>query len=144
MEATMDTNDYGPEPYVVNIEDLTKANTNFRTAGWTGTYLQLTTMSIVVGGEVGLEVHKDTDQFLRIEQGKAKIVMGSSEDLQDKEWLAEDDFAIFVPAGTWHNIINIGDEPLKIYSIYAPPHHAHGTIHETYEIALEAEEAEND
>jgi mannose-6-phosphate isomerase-like protein (cupin superfamily) len=136
--------DQGPNPFVTDIEELTVNNTNFRTAQWTGTYLQLTTMSIEVGGEVGLEVHEDTDQFLRVEQGKAKVVMGPSEEVQDKEWVAEDDWAIFVPAGTWHNIINIGDEPLKLYSIYAPSHHALGTVHETYKIAMEAEAAEHD
>lgn len=138
----MDTTDHGPNPYVVDIEQLTKANTNFRTAQWTGSFLQLTTMSIEVGGEVGLEVHPDTDQFLRVEAGKAKVVMGPSEDSLDQEWDAEDDFAIFVPANTWHNIINVGDEPLKLYSIYAPPHHAHGTIHATFEEAEAAEAAE--
>ena len=139
----MDTTDYGPKPHVVNIESLTTANTNFRTAQWTGQYLQLTTMSIEVGGEVGLEVHPDTDQFLRLEAGKAKVVMGPAEDNLDKEWEAEDDFAIFVPAGTWHNIINTGDEPLKMYSIYAPPHHAHSTIHQTFADAEAAEAAEH-
>lgn len=137
------SDDQGPNPYVVDIEELTKQNNNFRTAQWTGSHLQLTTMSIEVGGEVGLEVHEDTDQFLRIEAGKAKIVMGPSEEVQDKEWEAEDDWAIFVPAGTWHNIINIGDEPLKLYSIYAPSHHEHGTVHVTYAEAMEAEAAEH-
>lgn len=136
--------DVGPAPHVVDIEELTKANENFRTAQWTGTFLQMTTMSIEVGGEVGLEVHDDTDQFLRIEAGKAKVVMGPAEDNLTKEWEAEDDFAIFVPSGTWHNIINVGDEPLKLYSIYAPPHHEHGTIHKTYEEAETAEAAEHD
>lgn len=136
--------DVGPAPYVVDIEELTKANENFRTAQWTGTFLQMTTMSIEVGGEVGLEVHEDTDQFLRIEAGKAKVVMGPAEDNLTQEWEAEDDFAIFVPSGTWHNIINVGDEPLKLYSIYAPPHHPHGTIHKTFEEAEAAEAAEHD
>lgn len=136
--------DVGPAPYVIDIEELTKANENFRTAQWTGTYLQMTTMSIEVSGEVGLEVHEDTDQFLRIEAGKAKVVMGPAEDNLTQEWEAEDDFAIFVPSGTWHNIINVGDEPLKLYSIYAPPHHEHGTIHKTFEEAEAAEAAEHD
>ena len=136
-------NDNGPNPYVVNIEELTLANTNFRTAAWTGTYLQMTLMEIAVGGQVGLEVHNDTDQFLRLEQGSAKVVMGPTQDNLDKEWSAEGDWAIFVPAGTWHNIINVGTEPLKIYSIYAPVHHPHGTVHETYEDAVAAEEAEH-
>lgn len=103
--------------------------------------LQMTVMSIEPGGEVGLEVHPELDQFLRIEQGKAKVVMGASKDNLDFEREAEDDFAIFVPANTWHNIINIGDEPLKLYSIYAPPNHPHSTVHKDYAEA-EAAEAE--
>lgn len=135
----MDTNDYGGQPYVVNIEEITTANDKFRVAKWTGSNMQMTLMSIPAGGEVGLEVHDDHDQFLRIEQGKAKVVMGASEDNLDFEKEAEDDFAIFVPAGSWHNIINTGEEDLRLYSIYAPAEHPKGTIHETYEEAMEAE-----
>lgn len=135
----MDTTDYGTQPYVVDIEELTKSNDKFRVAKWTGANLQMTVMAIQPGGEVGLEVHNDHDQFLRIEQGNAKVVMGPSEDNLDFEKEAEDDFAIFVPAGTWHNIVNTGDEVLKLYSIYAPGEHPKGTIHETYEEAMEAE-----
>lgn len=134
--------DKAGKPYVVNIEELTTENTNYRTAEWTGGFLQMTTMAIPVGGEVGLEIHTDTDQFLRIEAGKAKVVMGKQKDNLDFEQEAEDDFAIFVPSGYWHNILNIGNEPLKLYSIYAPPHHPVGTVHETYEIAMAAEEEE--
>jgi mannose-6-phosphate isomerase-like protein (cupin superfamily) len=139
----MDTKDYGNNPYVVNIEEITKSNTNFRTAKWTGSFLQMTLMSIEVGGEVGLEVHTDTDQFLRIESGQAKVVMGLARDNMTFEEVASDDFAIFVPSGTWHNIVNTGDTELKLYSIYAPPHHEHSTIHPTYEAAMEAEEHED-
>lgn len=137
-------NDNGQQPYVVDIEDITVANDNFRLAAWTGQFLQMTLMNIEVGSEVGLEVHDDTDQFLRIEQGEAKIVMGDSPDNLTFEATAEDDFAIFVPSGYWHNIINIGDEPLKMYSIYAPSHHPAGTIHTTKEEADAAEAAEHD
>lgn len=135
--------DNGPNPYVVNIEELTVANENFRTAAWTGAHLQMTLMTIKVGGEIGLEVHNDTDQFIRIEQGNAKVLMGDSKDSLDKEFLAEDDWAIFVPAGTWHNILNTGDKDLKVYSIYAPSHHPHSTVHATHEDAVAAEEAEH-
>lgn len=135
----MDTTDYGTQPYVVNIEELTVSNDKFRVAKWTGANLQMTVMAIPVGGEVGLEVHNDHDQFLRIEEGTAKVVMGPSEDNLDFEKTAEDDFAIFVPAGTWHNIINTGEGELKLYSIYAPGEHPKGTIHETYEEAMAAE-----
>lgn len=132
--------DHGPNPYVVNIEDLTLENENFRTAGWTGKYMQMTLMTIQPGDDIGLEVHEDHDQFLRIEKGLATVLMGDSEETLES-WDAGDDFAIFVPAGKWHNIVNTGDEPLKLYSIYSPPEHAHGTVHTTKE---EAEAAEHD
>ncbi len=123
--------DYGPNPYVVNIEDATLDNENFRTALWTGEKMQLTLMSIPVGGDVGLEVHNDTDQFLRLEQGRGRVQMGPSKNDFTFDEVVSDDWIILVPKGMWHNVTNIGDEPMKIYSLYAPPHHAHGTIHET-------------
>lgn len=129
--------DHGPNPYVVNIEEATLKNTNFRTAVWTGKNLQMTLMEIPVGGEVGLEIHTVEDQFLRLEQGTARVEMGPSKDEVTFTENVADDWAILVPAGTWHNIINTGDQPLKIYSIYAPPHHAHGTVHRTAEDAAE-------
>ena len=131
--------DYGAEPTVLDIDAYTVSNDNFRTALWTGTFLQVTVMSISVGGEVGLEQHHDTDQFLRIEEGEAKVVMGDSEESLTFVKSAEKDFAIFVPAGKWHNIINTGDKPLKLYSIYSPVEHPHGTVHKTFEEAEEAE-----
>lgn len=130
--------DNGPDPYVVNIEELTLANENFRTAAWTGSQLQMTLMTIQPGDDIGLEVHDDHDQFLRIEQGSARVEMGPSQS-ELQAWNAEDDFAIFVPAGVWHNVINTGRDTLKLYSIYAPPEHAHGTVHETKAIAEAAE-----
>lgn len=132
--------DYGPNPYVVDIEELTLENTNFRTAAWTGSNMQMTLMSIEPGDDIGLEVHEDHDQFLRIEEGTARVEMGPNEN-ELKFYDAEDDFAIFVPAGVWHNIVNTGDGPLKLYSIYAPAEHAHGTVHVT---KAEAEAAEHD
>ena len=138
------TEDHGKQPYVVDVEDLTMSNDNFRTAAWTGQFLQMTLMSIEVGGEIGLEVHDDTDQFLRIEQGVARVVMGDSPDNITFDVTAEDDFAIFVPSGYWHNVINMGDLPLKLYSIYAPSHHEAGTVHATKAEADEAEALEHD
>ena len=130
--------DYGAEPTVLDIEAFTDFNTDFRTALWTGSKLQVTLMSIPVGGEVGLELHDDTDQFLRIESGKAKVLIGDSEDSLTFNEIAEKDFAIIIPAGKWHNIVNIGDAPLKLYSIYSPVEHPHGTIHKTFEESEEA------
>ncbi|WP_245579624.1 cupin domain-containing protein [Alteribacter aurantiacus] len=134
-----DIQDYGSNPYVVDIEEVTTQNDTFRTALWTGTHLQLTLMSIDVGDDIGLEVHPDDDQFLRIEEGQALVQMGDSEDNLTFQQEAYADYAIFVPAGTYHNVINTGTEPLKIYSIYAPPHHPFGTVHQTKQDAIDAE-----
>ncbi|MCL1929634.1 cupin domain-containing protein [Candidatus Saccharibacteria bacterium] len=134
----MNTSDNGPGPYVVNIEKLTLENENFRTTVWTGKNIQLTVMTIPAGGDIGLEVHHDTDQFLRIEQGNCKVEMGSSEDSLDFVQEVEGDWAIFVPAGTWHNVTNTGDAELKLYTVYGPPDHLPGTVHATQE------DAEND
>lgn len=123
--------DFGPAPYVVDIEDATVENETFRTALWTGKFLQMTVMSIPVGGDIGFEVHHDTDQFLRLEQGRGLVQMGPTKDEFTFEQEVEDDWAVLVPTGVWHNITNIGDVPMKVYSIYAPPHHAHGTVHQT-------------
>ena len=123
--------DYGPEPFVVNIEEITKQNNNFRTALWTGKYLQLTLMNINVGEDIGLEIHPNLDQFIRIEEGQGLVLMGNERDRLDFRRRVYDDYAIFIPAGTWHNIINTGHIPLKLYSIYAPPEHPHGTVHRT-------------
>ena len=123
--------DQGKKPYVIDIEKETLDNTNFRTTMWTGEHIQLTVMEIPVGGDSGLEVHEDTDQFLRIEQGKGRCEMGPAKDDLNFVKEVEDDFAIFVPAGAWHNVTNIGEEPLKLYTIYGPADHLPGTVHKT-------------
>lgn len=134
-------NDHGNAPYVVDIEKATVENTTFRTAIWTGSNLQATVMTIQPGDDIGLEVHDDHDQFLRIEEGVGFVQMGKAEDNLDFEENVEDDFAVFVPAGVWHNITNTGDSPLRLYSIYAPGEHPHGTVHET---KAESDAAEHD
>ncbi|MCS4484679.1 cupin domain-containing protein [Gleimia sp. 6138-11-ORH1] len=131
--------DHGPNPYVMNIEKATLANKNYRTTLWTGQEMQLTVMSIKPGHDIGLEKHDDHDQFIRIEEGKARVQMGPAEDDLSFDVEANDDDAIFIPAGQFHNVTNIGDEDLKLYSIYAPAEHEHGTVHVTYEEAMEAE-----
>jgi len=138
-EADVTLKDFGPDPAVLNIEAYTTANDNFRTVLWTGDKMQITLMSIPVGGDVGLEDHPQTDQFFRVEQGQAKVVMGDSKDSLDFVATAGPDFAIFIPAGKWHNIINTGDTPLKLYSIYAPPEHPRGAVHKTQQDEIEAE-----
>ena len=115
--------DYGPEPFVMNINEVTKQNNNFRTALWTGNHLQVTLMSINVGESIGLEMHPDVDQFIRIEQGYGLVQMGNNKNNLNFERKVYDDFAIIIPAGKWHNLTNIGNVPIKLYSIYAPPNH---------------------
>lgn len=127
----MTATDHGPKPYVVNIEDETLGNTNYRTTLWTGKYMQMTVMAIAPGDDIGLEVHEDHDQFLRVEQGRGRVQIGPEKDALDFDEEVGDDWVILVPAGSWHNVTNIGDEPLKVYSLYAPPEHAHGTVHPT-------------
>ena len=110
-------NDEGPNPFVTNIEADTLANDNYRTTRWTGSNIQLTLMSIEPGRDIGLEVHEHGDQFLRVEAGRARVQMGPSEDDLNFDREVGDDWAIFVPAGSWHNITNIGDDPLKVLSL---------------------------
>lgn len=123
--------DHGPAPYVVDIEDATTSNTNYRTTLWTGVGLQLTVMSIAPGEDIGLEMHDDVDQFLRVEQGIGRVQMGPAADNLDFDVEVEDDWAILVPRGTWHNVTNVGKDPLKVYSLYSPPEHPKDTIHVT-------------
>lgn len=123
--------DYGPIPIVVNIEEATKQNETFRTALWTGNHLQLTLMSINIGEDIGLEVHPSVDQFIRIEQGEGLVKIGNQKDNLSFQKRVGSSDAIIIPSGTWHNVINVGNVPLKVYSIYAPPQHPRGTVHKT-------------
>ncbi|WP_332651413.1 cupin domain-containing protein [Lysinibacillus sp. 54212] len=140
-QATMESNpivltDYGPKPLVINIEKATEQNNTFRTALWTGKYLQVTLMSIQPGEDIGLEIHPHLDQFVRIEQGQGIVRMGErKEDLDYVKKVNEDD-AVLIPASTWHNLTNTGHIPLKLYSIYAPPQHPFGTVHNTKNDAI--------
>ncbi|MCP9613041.1 cupin domain-containing protein [Coprobacter tertius] len=138
-DTTIVLKDYGNKPTVLDIESYTLNNNNFRTVLWTGSNLQVTLMSIPVGGDIGLELHPNIDQFLRIEEGEGRVMMGDAEDNLDFVQTVKADNAVFVSAGKWHNIVNTGDKPLKLYSIYAPAEHPHGTIHKTQAEAIEAE-----
>lgn len=117
--------------WVDNIERVTVSNSNFRTVVYTGKHSQLTVMSIPPGGEVGWEAHDHLDQFLRLEQGKARLDFGKSQDQVDESYEVEDDWAFIVPAGVWHNVVNNGHEDVKLYSLYSPPEHPDGTVHRT-------------
>ena len=120
--------DVGPDPLVFNVDKIAIENNNFRTVIWTGDNLQVTVMSINVGKDIGAEIHPDTDQFIKIVSGRAKILIGSSAQDYYYQRIVDSSFAIIIPAGVWHNIENMGDNPLKLYSIYAPPHHPHGIL----------------
>lgn len=125
--------EYLPEPYIVNVSCMARQNMDFRITPWTGKYSQMTLMSIPVCSDIGLEKHKDTDQMIRIEQGFGLVRIGKCEKQLDFERKVCQGDVIFVPAGTWHNVINIGKCPLKISSVYAPPHHPVHTVHHTKE-----------
>ncbi|AQP45577.1 cupin domain-containing protein [Tessaracoccus flavus] len=127
----MDIRDNGPNPNAFDLETATVENRFYRQVAWTGKYLQVTLMSIPVGESIGLEVHPDTDQFVRLDAGKGKAVMGPEKD--DLNWSQDvsDGWSVQVPAGMWHDITNTGDEPMRLYVIYAPSHHAPGKVHPT-------------
>lgn len=111
--------------FIDDIEDRTEHNRDFRHVIYTGPNMQLVLMSIEPGEEIGEEVHEDTDQFFRVEDGKGEVT------IDGRTTGIESDMAILVPAGAKHNIRNTGRESLKVYTIYAPPHHADGTVHRT-------------
>ncbi len=118
--------------YVDNIEEATTSNEDFRRVLYTGKNLQLVLMTLQPGEEIGEEVHEDRDQFFRIEEGRGTVYIdGTPSEV-------EDDFAVIVPAGARHNVVNDGEAPLRLYTIYGPPEHKDGTVHR------DKEEAERD
>jgi mannose-6-phosphate isomerase-like protein (cupin superfamily) len=132
----MDIVDNGPQPNAFDIETATTQNAAYRTVAWTGKYLQVTLMSIPPGESIGLEVHPETDQFLRLDAGRGRCVMGPARDDLTFTQDVQDGWSIQVPAGVWHDVINTGDEPMRLYAVYAPVHHAAGIVQAT---AAEAE-----
>ena len=128
--------------WVADIEQATLDNDTFRTVLFTGDHTQLTVMRIAPGEDIGAEAHHDRDQFLRIEQGQARVEFGRSEDAMDERHDVSGDWAVIIPAGVWHNVVNTGAEDLKLYSLYSPPEHPPETVHRTKADA-EAAEAEH-
>ncbi len=115
--------------YVDNIERRTVENEDFRRVLYTGEHLQLVLMTLPPGCDIGEEVHEDRDQFFRIEEGMGEIRIDGVVNR------VEDDFAVIVPAGARHNVINTGDTPLRLYTIYGPPEHRDKVVHATKEDA---------
>ena len=117
--------------WVDDIEKATLGNDTFRTVLFTGKHLQMTVMCLQPGEEIGVEKHDDLDQFIRIEEGMGQVQMGSSRDDLSEVHDVEDDWAAIIPGGTWHNVVNTGEGQLRLYSIYTPPEHPEGTVHQT-------------
>jgi mannose-6-phosphate isomerase-like protein (cupin superfamily) len=134
--------DYGPEPFVADIGQAAAQNPNFRTALWTGAHLQVTLMSIPAGGEIGLEFHPDVDQLLCVASGAGVAMMGRQKDTLNYRSRASEGDVVIIPAETWHNVVNTGNRPIKLFSVYAPPQHPHGTLHRTKAEADASEESE--
>lgn len=117
--------------FKANIEDLSQENTNFRKVLYTGAHSQLVLMSLLPGEDIGMEVHKENDQFFRFEEGSGKVVIDGT------EYEVEDDDAVVVPAGSEHNVINTSEsESLKFYTIYSPAHHKDQIVRATKEEAM--------
>lgn len=111
--------------YVGDIEEAAESNEDFRRVLYTGAHLQLVLMTLQPGEAIGEETHQDRDQFFRVEEGEGEIVIDGS------RHRIEDDFGALVPAGARHNVINTGDEPLRLYTLYGPPEHSDGVVHRT-------------
>ncbi len=120
--------------YIVNIENRTEENDNFRTVLYTARHSQLVVMSLVPGQDIGTETHKNVDQFIRIEQGEGKAI------LNGEEQTIREGYAIVIPAGTEHNVINTSSEKMRLYTIYSPPEHHDKIVHKTKDDALTNEE----
>lgn len=123
--------------YVDNIEQATVANEDFRRVLYTGAHLQLVLMTLKPGEEIGEEVHEDRDQFFRIEEGKGEIR------IDGKANAVEDDFAVIVPAGARHNVVNTGSAPLRLYTLYGPPEHRDGVVHKDKAQAVRAHDSDH-
>jgi mannose-6-phosphate isomerase-like protein (cupin superfamily) len=137
-DATPSASELG---WVDDIEAATLGNEDFRRVLFTGGHLQLTVMSLAAGENIGWEMHDHLDQFLRIEQGTGTLKLGRSADQVGEQHAVSADWAMIIPAGTWHDVINEGDGELKLYSVYAPPDHPPGTVHPTKADAAAAERA---
>lgn len=128
--------DIGPQPQAFDIEQATTQNPHYRAVAWSGRYLQVTLMSIPVGGDIGLEAHPQTDQFLRLEAGTGRVQIGDAKDNLTFDQHVSDGWCVMVPAGAWHNITNTGTKPMQVYAVYAPAHHAPDRVHATAAAAM--------
>ena len=128
--------------FVININQTTKQNKAFLRTCWTGKNLQLTVMSIPTGHCIGIEQH-NVDQLIQIEEGYGIIKTGKTKSKMDFERKIDKHHMVIIPAGLWHNIINTGSQPLKLFSIYAPPQHPHNTLYLTKKDATTHKESKD-
>ncbi len=120
--------DYGDNPLVINLDKAVQQNNNFRLALWTGEHFQITIMCLKAYEEIGFEIHNHLDQMLKVVSGFGMVIMGKDEKGEQKKIKIGPGSAIIVPMGTNHNVVNTSQQPLKLYSIYAPPQHPFGTV----------------
>lgn len=123
--------EYGNMPLAIDIKEIARQNETFRSTLWTGEHFQITLMNILPNESIGLEIHPDTDQFIQIIQGTGMVKVGEAQNNLDFSKRVGENESIIIPAGKWHNLINIGNETIKLFSIYAPPQHPKGTVHLT-------------
>ena len=128
-----DHQDMGEKPWVFDIRSATMDNEHYRNTRWTGQFFQMVLMSLEPGEIIDLEVHNGHDQFFRVEAGTALVKMGEAADNLDFEATAGPGYGIMIPAGFWHQVENAGDQPLKLYTFYAPPEHPAGTVDERHD-----------
>ncbi|MCX2740827.1 cupin domain-containing protein [Pontibacter anaerobius] len=141
VEGNVQDADMGMKPWALNIEEATVNNPDYRAVKWTSAHMQMVLMSLKPGEEIDLEVHNKTDQFIRIEQGEARVRMGKESGKLTYDKTISDDWAVLIPAGYYHHIKNTGTTDLKLYTIYAPAEHPKGITHKTY---AEAKESHHD
>lgn len=129
--------DYGPEPVSFNLEKAAKQNDNYRTTLWTGDHFQVTLMAIPPhGGDIGMEIHHGNDQFIYLVDGVGHVQMGKSKDNLTVDRKIHSGEAVIIPDNTWHNVVNVGNDVMKCYSIYSPVKHAHGVQETTKDDAI--------
>nr|WP_323961230.1 cupin domain-containing protein [Arthrobacter sp. JZ12] len=133
----MDITDNGLKPNAFSIDTATRGNADYRRVIWTGEHLQVALMSLEPGDVIGLEVHHGIDQYLRIGAGKARVKMGPAKDDLSLQRDAEGGWSIQVPAGMWREVENIGEEPLRLYTVCAPVNPAQETAQGTPEAEAE-------
>lgn len=122
-----DLKDYGPDPCALDLKQAALENEKYRETLWTGDHFQVTLMCIPAGGgDIGLEIHHDNDQFIYLVSGTGRVQLGKDKDNLTVDKIVHAGEAVFIPDNTWHNVTNAGDEPMKCFSLYAPVKHAHG------------------